>query len=36
MKLSFPIKVSPEVQANLDKIYGQTLSRTYVNAAGRK
>lgn len=31
-----PIKVSPEVQANLDKIYGQTLSRTYVNAAGRK
>lgn len=31
-----PIQVSPEVQANLDKIYGQTLSRTYVNATGRK
>ncbi|MHB1214962.1 MAG: exosortase-associated protein EpsI, B-type [Thiobacillus sp.] len=31
-----PIKVSPEVQAKLDNIYGQTLTRTYVNAAGRK
>lgn len=31
-----PIKVSPEVQAKLDKIYGQTLSRTYVNAEGRR
>ena len=31
-----PINVSPEVQAKLDKIYGQTLSRTYVNAEGRR
>lgn len=31
-----PINVNPEVQAKLDKIYGQTLSRTYVNAEGRK
>lgn len=31
-----PIKVSPEVQASLNKIYGQTLTRTYVNSAGRK
>jgi len=31
-----PIKVSPEVQAKLDKIYGQTLSRTYINAEGRR
>lgn len=31
-----PIKVSPEVQAKLDKIYGQTLTRTYINNAGRK
>jgi EpsI family protein len=29
-----PVQVSPEVQAKLDKIYGQTLSRTYINAAG--
>lgn len=26
-----PVKPSPEVQATLDKIYSQTLSRTYVN-----
>lgn len=31
-----PIKVSPEVQAKLDQLYGQTLSRTYVNTAGRR
>ena len=31
-----PVQVSPEVQAKLDKIYGQTLSRTYVNVAGRR
>jgi len=26
-----PLTVSPDVQANLDRIYSQTLSRTYVN-----
>lgn len=31
-----PIKVSPEVQARLDTIYGQTLTRTYINAGGRR
>jgi EpsI family protein len=31
-----PISVSPEVQAKLDKIYGQTLTRTYINGAGRR
>lgn len=31
-----PIKVSPEVQAKLDVLYGQTLTRTYINAAGRR
>lgn len=31
-----PIKVSPEVQAKLDKIYGQTLSRTYINSEGSR
>lgn len=30
------IAVNPEVRAKLDKIYGQTLSRTYVNTAGRR
>ena len=29
-----PIKVSPDVKANLDRIYNQTLSRTYVNNRG--
>ncbi len=29
-----PIKINPEVQARLDKIYNQTLSRTYVNSHG--
>lgn len=27
-----PVTVSPDVQAKLDKIYNQTLSRTYVNS----
>lgn len=31
-----PIAVSPDVQARLDKIYDQTLSRTYLNASGRR
>ena len=31
-----PVKVSPEVQAKLDKIYGQTLTRTYINGSGRR
>lgn len=31
-----PIEPSPEVQAKLDKIYNQTLSRTYVNSAGQR
>ncbi len=31
-----PIMVSPDVQAQLDKIYGQTLSRTYVNDKGER
>ena len=31
-----PISVSPDVQAKLDKIYNQTLARTYVNAAGQR
>ncbi len=29
-----PIKVAPDVQAKLDKIYNQTLSRTYINQYG--
>lgn len=31
-----PIMVSPEVQAKLDQLYGQTLTRTYVNNSGRR
>lgn len=31
-----PIMVSPDVQAKLDQLYGQTLTRTYVNNAGRR
>jgi len=31
-----PVTVSPDVQAKLDKIYYQTLSRTYVNARGQR
>lgn len=31
-----PIMPSPDVQANLDKIYDQILSRTYVDEQGRR
>jgi len=31
-----PVSVSPDVQARLDKIYNQTLSRTYVNFRGER
>ena len=31
-----PIAISPDAQAALDKIYNQTLSRTYVNGQGEK
>lgn len=31
-----PIQVSPDVQAKLDRIYNQTLSRTYINNAGER
>lgn len=31
-----PTIVSPDVQAKLESIYNQTLSRTYVNDAGRR
>ena len=31
-----PIKVNPDVQAKLDKIYNQTLSRTYVDGHGNR
>ena len=31
-----PIEPSPEVKALLNKIYNQTLSRTYVNPAGQR
>jgi EpsI family protein len=31
-----PISISPEVQARLEKIYNQTLTRTYVNSAGQR
>ncbi len=31
-----PIQVSPDVQAKLDKVYAQTLARTYVNAGGQR
>jgi EpsI family protein len=31
-----PLMISPEVQAKLDKIYNQTLSRTYVDRQGRR
>jgi EpsI family protein len=31
-----PIQASPDLQAALDKIYNQTLARTYVNAAGER
>jgi EpsI family protein len=31
-----PVQVSPDVQAKLDKIYNQTLSRTYINSRGER
>ncbi|MYM98015.1 exosortase-associated protein EpsI, B-type [Duganella vulcania] len=31
-----PLQVDPETQARLDRIYNQTLSRTYVNADGER
>ena len=31
-----PLQVDPETQAKLDKIYNQTLSRTYVNRDGER
>lgn len=31
-----PLQVDPETQARLDKIYNQTLSRTYVNGNGER
>lgn len=35
-KTIVPVQVSPEVQAQLDKIYSQTLARTYVNSLGQR
>ena len=31
-----PLQVAPDVQARLDKIYGQTLARTYINRDGER
>lgn len=31
-----PVQLSPDVQAQLDKIYSQTLSRTYINGEGQR
>ncbi len=31
-----PLQVDPETQARLDRIYNQTLSRTYVNREGQR
>jgi EpsI family protein len=31
-----PVEVDPEVQAKLDKIYSQVLSRTYINSQGER
>lgn len=31
-----PIQISPDVQAELNKIYSQILSRTYINSAGQR
>ncbi len=31
-----PLKVAPDVQAKLDKIYNQTLARTYINSKGER
>lgn len=35
-KTIVPVKVDPATQAKLDKIYNQTLSRTYVNQQGQR
>lgn len=35
-ELVVPLMISPDVQAKLDKIYNQTLSRTYVNGRGAR
>ena len=35
-KTIVPLKVDPATQAKLDKIYNQTLSRTYVNQQGQR
>jgi exosortase B len=29
-----PVALAPDVQANLDRLYGQVVARTYVNSAG--
>lgn len=31
-----PLQVDPDTQARLDRIYNQTLSRTYINSEGRR
>jgi len=31
-----PLELSPEVKAKLDRIYNQTLSRTYINPRGQR
>lgn len=31
-----PVQVDPEIQSKLDKIYNQTLARTYVNSYGER
>jgi EpsI family protein len=31
-----PVALAPDVQANLDKLYGQVVARTYVNSAGER
>ncbi|QBI03015.1 exosortase-associated protein EpsI, B-type [Pseudoduganella albidiflava] len=31
-----PLQVDPETQSKLDKIYNQTLSRTYINSQGER
>jgi hypothetical protein len=31
-----PVKVDPALQASLNKIYNQTLSRTYINSQGQR
>jgi EpsI family protein len=35
-KTIIPVQVSPDVKQQLDKIYSQLLSRTYVNASGNR